>query len=299
MNNNYLIILLNYNNWEDTIECIQSLKESSVNDSNILVIENCSSDESYNKLITETPKVHIIKAEKNLGFTGGNNLGIKYAVENKYDYAIVLNNDTIVESKDSIRILIDEMDKHYEVSFGTGRIFYYPEKDRIWYDGGKLNSWRGLAIHFNYGKNKNDITLINDIKDVDFISGCFMCIRLKDISRIGYMDENFFIYLDDVEYSARAVKNDLKLKYFPQVTIFHKARGEDKRTPRMIYYSIRNRRLLIHSHFGLTARFYFEIVLLIKRGVWFFINKKYYNLLLYAVRDYNNKYFGQAPEYIK
>ena len=299
MNNNYLIILLNYNNWKDTIDCINSLKNCDISGSNILVIENCSIDESLEKLKTLTPDVKIILAEKNLGFTGGNNLGIKYAVANQFDYAVVLNNDTIIESRDSLRILIDEMDKHQNVTLGTGRIFYYPEKDKIWYDGGKLKNWRGLAIHYNYRKNKNDITLVSNINNVNFISGCFMCIRLKDISRLGYMDENFFIYLDDVEYSARAVKKNLKLMFFPQVVIYHKARGEEKHTPKMVYYSMRNRKLLINLHFGLIAKIYFELVLIIKRILWFFANRKYYRLLLDAISDYNKKYFGLAPENIK
>ena len=69
---------------------------------------------------------------------------------------MLLNNDTIVELKDSISILINEMDKNNDVTLGTGRIFYYPEKDKIWYDGGKLIKWRAMAIHYNYRKKKNE-----------------------------------------------------------------------------------------------------------------------------------------------
>ena len=66
---------------------------------------------------------------------------------------------------------------------------------------------------------------------INFISGCFMCIRLKDIYKIGYLNENFFMYLDDVEYSARAIKRKLKLLYLPDAVIYHKAMGEEIRTP--------------------------------------------------------------------
>jgi hypothetical protein len=299
MDKRYLIILLNYNNWQDTVECVQSLNKSGVKDSNILIIENCSSDESLEKLKTNFSSVKIIQTEKNLGFTGGNNLGIRYASENNYHYAVVLNNDTIVEEKNSFEILITQMDKYPEVTLGTGRIFYFPEKDRIWYDGGKLINWRGMAIHHHYRKKINEIQLNDDLNEIDFISGCFMCIRLSDIQKLGYMDENFFIYLDDIEYSARAVKKKLKLRYFPEVVIYHKAMGEEKRTPKMVYYSMRNRKLLINLHFGFITKCYFELVMIIKRVLWSITNKKYYNLLLYAIRDYNKKYFGQAPEYIK
>jgi len=299
MNTKYLIILLNYNNWQDTVECVVSLNNSGVNNSNIIIIENCSIDDSVEKLNARVPGVKIIQSAKNLGFTGGNNVGIKYALENNFDYAIILNNDTIIESKDSIKTLVEEMDSNPAVTLGTGRIFYYPNKDKIWYDGGRLNRWRGMATHNNFRKNQNEINLLNKKKYVDFISGCFMCIRLKDLPKLGYMDEDFFLYLDDIEYCARAVKKNLKLMFIPQVVIYHKSIGEEKHTPKLVYYSMRNRKLLINLHFGLLAKIYFEIVLIIKKILWFFTNKKYYNLLLYAVRDYNKNYFGQAPEYIK
>ncbi len=299
MNTNYLIILLNYNNWRDTVECIQSLNESDVDDSNILIIENYSQDDSVKKLEELVPRVKIIQNEKNLGFTGGNNIGIKYALENKFEYAIVLNNDTIVESKDSIKTLIEKMDKNQDVTLGTGRIFYYPDKNKIWYDGGRLIKWRGMAVHNNFRKKIDEIHLINRSIYVDFISGCFMCIRLNDLHKLGYMDENFFLYLDDIEYSARAVKKKLKLMFFPQVKIYHKAMGEEKHTPKLVYYSIRNRKLLIKLHFGFIPKMYIELVLLLKKIIWFFTNKKYYWLLIQAIKDYNKKYFGLAPENIK
>jgi GT2 family glycosyltransferase len=295
----YLIILVNYNNWKDTLECIDSLKKSGIKDSSMLIVENCSKNDSLQKLRTAEPDIKIMNTKENLGFTGGNNLGIKYAIENKFKYAILLNNDTIVESANTINLLIDEMEKNEAVTLGTGRIFYFPEKDRIWYDGGKMIKWRGMAIHNNYRKKIEEINLSNQIKYIDFISGCFMCIRLSDISKLGLLNDNFFMYLDDIEYSARAAERNLKLLFIPQVVIFHKAMGEGERTPKLVYYSLRNRKILINLHFGIVAKLYFEIVLIIKRVLWFFTNKKYYNLLLYAVRDYKKQYYGQAPEYIK
>lgn len=298
MNKKYLIILLNYNNWQDTIECIDSLKSSGVNDLNILIIENCSTDNSREKLLEEVPEVKVIHSGKNLGFTGGNNVGIKYAYENHFDYAIVLNNDTIVESKNSIKILIEEMDRNPDVTLGTGRIYYYPEKDKIWYDGGKVIRWRASELHYNFRKSKNEIKLNDNLREIDFISGCYMCIRLSDLPKLGYMDENFFIYLDDLEYSVRAIKKNLKLLYVPAAEIYHKARGEGKHTPKLIYYSIRNRRLLINLHFGLITKLYFEVVLIIKKMMWFVRNKKYFKILNQAIKDYNRNYLGQAPEFI-
>lgn len=299
MNQNYLIILLNYNNSQDTIECIQSLLTSGVEERNILVIENCSADNSLERLRKEVSGVTILPMKNNMGFTGGNNIGMKYAVDHNYDYAIVLNNDTLVEDNGMIARLIELMEQNRDITIGTGRIYYYPQKDVIWYDGGKLIRSTGKAIHNNFRRNVKDVELINEPVYIDFISGCFMCIRLSDIPKLGYMDEKIFIYLDDIEYSARAVERNLKLKYFPQIVIYHKAKGEENHTPKMVYYSLRNRKLVIYDHFGLLTKVYFEGVLVIKRVLWFFTNKKYHDILVQAVRDYKRNYFGQAPEYIK
>jgi hypothetical protein len=299
MKSKYLIIIVNYKNWEDTVECVQSLINCKVSIEQILVIENFSCNDSFNKIKSVFKNINILKTEKNLGFTGGNNLGINYALENNFEYVILLNNDTIVEDSNSIIRLIKNMDENQDTSLGTGEIFYYPQKNIIWYDGGKLVYWRGLAIHYNYGKDAENLRQTNNIKEVNFISGCFMCIRLKDIPRLGLLNENFFLYLDDIEYSARAIKNNLKLKYFPESVIYHKANGENNLSSGMVYYSIRNRRLLIELHFGIIAKIYFEIVLTIKRSLWFLTGNKYYSILVTAINNYNAKYFGQAPENIK
>ena len=299
MDKKYLIILLNYNNWQDTIECVHSLINSGTGSSNIVIIENCSTDNSREKLSEEIPAIKVIHSDKNLGFTGGNNVGLKYALENNFDYAIVLNNDTIVESESSVKDLIDEMDRNPDFTLSTGRIFYYPEKEKIWYDGGRVIKWRASEQHFNFRKNINDVKLNDDLREIDFISGCFMCIRMKDLPRLGYMDENFFIYLDDLEYSSRASKRGMKMLYIPKSIIYHKARGEGNHTPKLIYYSIRNRRLVINLHFGIITKFYFEIVLIIKRIMWFIKSRKYFHILNQAIKDYNRNYLGQAPDFIK
>lgn len=296
MNNNFLIIILNYINWQDTSECINSLKESGVNDSNILIVENSSPNDSFEKLKSRFYNVKIICTEENIGFAGGNNIGIKYALDNNFEYAILLNNDTIIEKKNSISLLISEMENCKEATLGSGRIFYYPEKDKLWYDGGELVIWRGMGKHYNYKKKVSEIRLNNQPRFITFISGCYLCIRLRDFTKLGYLDEKFFMYLEDVDYCAKAVKQNLKILYYPESVIYHKSLGEEKRTPNVIYYSIRNRKLLINKNFGLITKIYFEIVLIIKRIIWFLVKKSYFNILTIALKDYNSKYFGKAPE---
>ena len=288
----FLIILLNYNNWKDTIECVESLQNSKVENSNILVVDNCSIDDSYIQLKNRIPDVTFLKTENNLGFSGGNNIGIRYGIENNAEYIILLNNDTIV-NKDSIKNLINEMEKRLDITLGTGQIRYYHDKNKIWYAGGKLIPWRGLAVHLNMDKDFRKIIHPNKPIEIDFISGCFMCIRTEHIKDLGLLNDKFFIYLEDIEYSARAVNNNKKLMYVPNSIIYHKWRGETKLKYQTLYYAIRNRKLLINLVFPKYAKFYFNIVVLLKMVYWFLTDKELFKAAQKGLSDYKKKYFGQ------
>ncbi len=290
MNSKYLIILLNYNNVEETLECIDSLKKSNIEDSYILVVENCSTDDSFKILKTQYPQVNIIQAELNLGFTGGNNLGIEYGLKRGVDYVILLNNDTMV-TKNSIQILVSEMDKNPEVTLGTGQIRLYPSIDIIWYAGGELIPWRGLAKHIGFGEKGNDTSLKPSY--TDFISGCYMCIRTSHIKKLGILNDKFFIYLEDIEYSARAVNKKMKLLYVPNSIIYHKWKGETKLKYRTLYYVVRNRCLLIDLAFPSSAKIYFKIVIFLKMIYWLLTDKDLFKAAKRGLDDYQRNYFGQ------
>lgn len=289
---NFLIIIINYNNWLDTIECIQSLIVAKIFFENIIVIDNYSNDDSYLRLKEKFPQIEIIKTTNNLGFSGANNVGIRIGLERKVDFIILLNNDTIVKP-DSIQNLLKETINHPEVSLSTGQIRYYPEKNEIWYDGGGLISWRGLAVHHNFNKKVKDSFAKRSPSYVSFASGCFLCIRSRDLEKLGFMEEEFFLYLEDIEYSSRAIKKNLKILYVPNSIIYHKANGARKLNKSMSYYSIRNRRLLIKRSFGITAKLYFNIIIRLKNFVWFFINRELYLISKKALSDYDNNKFGK------
>lgn len=293
-----LITIINYNGWKDTIECIDSIERSNFQNYQILIIDNKSSDDSAGRLKKNLNNKHkLIQLDKNIGFAAANNLGIKTAISMNCKYIVLLNNDTIVEKR-SLTELINQMNLNTEYSLGTGCIYYYPNKYRIWYDGGKLIRWRASAKHFNYKRRKKNDYLYNKCYQVNFISGCYMCIRLRDLDKLGYLNENFFMYLEDIEYSLRALKNHLKLLYVPFSIIYHKANGEGIRTPQLIYYSLRNRKLLIKLHLGIVAKIYFYFIINLKRFFWFFMNKEYYRILIQANKDYKNNYFNKVPNFI-
>jgi GT2 family glycosyltransferase len=288
----FLIIIINFNGYEDTVECISSLVDAKISLSNILVIDNCSSDNSFPLLVRKFPDLIIIQTAINLGFAGANNIGIKYGIEQKFKYVILLNNDTTVE-KESINILVNEMDNNPEITLGTGQIRYSSDKSKIWYGGGKLVGWRGLAIHIGMNKSFKNFSHTNDLINTEFISGCYLCIRVGNIYSLGLLNEKFFMYLEDVEYSARAIKTKINLGYFSKSIIYHKWRGGTKLKYHSLYYAVRNRKLLIDLVFPKSARYYFNIIIFLKLSFWFLCNKKLFRAANEGLKDYRQKYFGQ------
>ena len=126
------IVLVNYNGLKDTIECVKSIKESTYSDYQIIIVENDSNDKEEikgNEYLNENTMILFSKC--NMGFSGGNNLAIKYALENNYEYVLLLNNDTTVD-KEFLRYLI-EASVEYDAGIVTGNIYFYYDKNKLWY----------------------------------------------------------------------------------------------------------------------------------------------------------------------
>lgn len=222
MSFNVLAVLINYNRSDDTLACLHSLRES-CNLPFVVLVDNGSAigsriDAGIARSIY--PDLHVIQSEENLGFGGGNNLGITWALENtdcKYIY--ILNNDTI-STKDSITVLTDYMEGHMEVGACSPRIMSLDHPDIVWYGGGYIDWKKGGARSPMINKIFDGCM---DNLDVTFISGCAMFLRREVLEKIKGFDERFFIYCEDVDLSARVIEAGYKMTYIPNSLLLHKA----------------------------------------------------------------------------
>lgn len=239
------IILLNWNGYNDSYECIKSLEYLDYNNFHVFLVDNASTDGSYEKLVQDNRlgkfnvEVTCIQSGGNLGSAGGNNVGINAAYELGYDYFWMLNNDTYVDNI-ALSALINVIDADQKIGI-VGSKIYFADSKRLWFAGGEVNPYMGTSKHF--GINEEDHGQYDDINEVDFIVGCSMLFRRELVEEIGLLEEDYFIYYEDTDWNVRAKRNGWKIIYVPQSIIYHKESSSTKAddlSPYYGYYLIRN-----------------------------------------------------------
>ncbi len=241
MNSKVSIIILNWNGLEDTLECLESLRKIDYNNYEIIVLDNNSSGddvEIIQKRFGDFIK-QIIVNENNLGFSGGNNIGIKSAINDKADVVLLLNNDTIVEH-DFLTKLVQASKEYPDAGILTPMINFYSNKSIIWSAGGDISQLK--ASGFSNGYNEEDINFRKNYY-CTFASGCCMFIKKEVFAKIGLLDDNYFLYLEDTDFCYRTNKAGFKILFVGNSTIYHKVQSTTARENSLlpIYYSLRNR----------------------------------------------------------
>ncbi|MGL5965538.1 MAG: glycosyltransferase family 2 protein, partial [Fusobacteriaceae bacterium] len=237
------VILVNYCGFEDSVEAIESLKKQKTkNEYKIVLVDNCSTDDSYQKLEKKykgDSLVDVILSDKNGGFSYGNNFGIKYAIE-KYnsEYFLLINNDT-VSNEDIIDKFMEHYLKNENVGILTGKIYYYSQKNILWYAGGKLDKKRAGARHL--GSEEVDSLKYSQQIEIDFATGCLMFFSKNLLLEIGYLPEEYFMYFEDVDFSWATVNSNKKIIYLPDVKIWHKIGRSSTLLQRKNSYKLFNR----------------------------------------------------------
>ncbi len=264
------IVLLNYNGAEDTISCLKSLSKITYPNHEIVIVDNASTDFSI-KIIEEylslekinstkcchkecstkrIPQITIIKSSTNRGYGAGNNIGIEHILGNNAEYILVLNNDTVVD-KGFLEPLVETCVLDNKVGIASGKIYLYDKPNIFWFNGGKFHSFTSKVEHVNF--NEKDIGQ-KTFADSTFISGCMWLIPRKIFDVVGFINEDYFMYIEDLEYCQRVLNHGYKLKVCERSHIFHKvgASTGGKYSEMSVYWRTRNIHLFIFT-FSKTA----------------------------------------------
>lgn len=213
------IVVLNYNNWQDTIECCESLLHLAYSNYYVVVCDNNSTDNSSEKL-SEWEKEYkndsfsFIYNDHNLGYAGGNNIGIKYAMTfADCSYVWLLNNDTVVD-KDSLQELVNKFDSDSTIGLCGSLLYYYYQQDKIQAISGRYDPIFATSY---YNTNFD----INNVKGISYPVGASMMASRKFIEDIGLLSEEYFLYYEELDWVMRA-KNRYNIGYAFKSIVYHK-----------------------------------------------------------------------------
>ena len=261
------IIVLNWNGKDDTLECLKSLRQISYDNYEIVVVDNGSEDDSVFEIKKNFPEVKIIENKENLGFAGGNNVGMKYAAENEADYVLLINNDTTVD-KNFLAELVEIGESDKKIGALGSKIYFHSEPNRIWFAGGKVNWLKNKGTHL--GLDEIDSGQYDKINEVDYLTGCCLLVKKEVIEKIGVLAEDYFLYYEDTDFSARAKSVGYKIIYVPKSKIYHKiSRSTKPGSSNYIYYHVRNGLVMAKRNGSLLSKIvlYFYCVFLFLKQI--------------------------------
>jgi len=273
------IIILNYNAGELLLNCVNSLRKSTYTNLEIIVIDNISSDGSQKKCKERFPEIKLIQNNKNLGYCGGNNIGIRDA---RGEFIVILNPDTIVEPN-----CISELISAYN-KFGDGlyqpKILSLNEEDIIQSTGNMLH-----VFGFGFARDKGNrvVNKIEEIEKIGYASGTCLFTSKEVFDKIGLLDEFLFLYHDDLDLGWRAAQSGINSYYVPKSKIFHVESYSLKWSSKKFYWLERNRKYCLLTHYSKKTyeKMRFSLML-VDLFVWmFYLSKGFLGVKIKAELD--------------
>ena len=263
---------MHFGELSDTIECIRSLAQSTI-PVRIVIVNNDPIQEEAVKKEWNDSDVHLIHSNKNLGFSQGNNVGIAWLISNTdCDIFCIVNNDAFVDP-DTLEELYNNIIASNTIGVTVPKILIDRNDRILWYGGGDMNWWRGGPIIPGY-LGSADTPENSKMRDVSFASGCVMMMKKSVYEQVGGFDPRYFMYVEDVDFSAKVIHNNWRIVYVPHAEVLHRVQGRKKNemfTPLLhpknqrlnfyAYHIFRNRALMVYENGSTTQKLQFMIVL--------------------------------------
>lgn len=277
------VILVNYNGRKYLKNCLDSLKGQTYSNMSVLVVDNNSEDDSVKFLGKYYPEIEIISCIQNHGFAKANNIGIRNAIGHGADYIMLLNVDTSIDSR-LIEYLMEEAGNDV---ITVPKIYSDKRHMKIWYAGGEVDYVNGDSYHTTQGGE-------NIVREVSFACGCCMLIHKDIIDRIGLLDEKYYLYYEDTDWSIRFKKANIRIKYVSQAKMWHKIGGSggEKGALYKTYYLTRNQLYLIKKFQDcMQINIYKKTLQILKNGFLPETDKEKRKYIWLGVRDF---YMGKT-----
>lgn len=323
------VLINNWNGWEDTVACLDSLYAIEYRRFVVILVDNGSEDGTPEKTeewckqngvaVTRIPyqkgtpyadfatrhyavatadrSLALIACDSSIGFTGANNLSIEIALRAGTDYVLFLNNDTEV-APDFLTKLVQAAEEHPPAVWGS-KIRFYEPADEIWFAGGYVNIW-GVAVSDSEGER--DIPgRFTGVGPTELVSGCVMLLPRTVLEEVGGQDDRYFFAVDDIEYSTRIRKAGFPRMMALDAVVRHKVtKSLRKKRPLQLYYLTRNTLMWRFDHYGLLKNALF-LVRFFPRWLAELVARALYGQsevskgMWQGLKDYLSRTYGECP----
>ena len=286
------IVIVNYNGGKYQNNCIKTILSNSFQNFKIIIVDNKSTDNSL-ELLSEfkDDRIIVIKCVDNYGIAKGNNIGIKKSRELGLDYTLLLNNDTILK-EDLFQEMLNNID---EDSVCTPKM-YCKDGETLWYGGGTFVKSRVNVRHTHYFEKETSDTKYDELQM--YSPTTCMLIPNSIFDSIGFIDENYFLYYDDVDFCWRLIKAGKKIKFCKNTSMIHlvgQSSGGDE-SKFSIYYMTRNKMYFLHK-FKKDFNFFIRFLVRLDKRLKGFkgkLKKNNYKIIGKAISDYKHKRMGRC-----
>lgn len=275
------VIVLNYNGGEILRDCLRSVFQLDYPNFEVVLVDNASTDGSLKMVMESFSRAHIIRNTQNNGFSAGNNLGIRFALEKMADFVFLLNPDTLIE-KNTLANLIEAANQNSQ--FGLlSPLIMENKSQKIWFAGGQIKWSKMKTTHLQ------DVISTTPYP-TEYLSGCAMLIKKEVFKKIGLLDEDYFLYYEDADFCWRARKNNFSLLVVPDAKVYHFEKSEDNLVFKT-YWLVLSGLLFFHKNATLLTRPWLKLYLLARKIKNFRDLKQHKNSLAETTKkaytDYN------------
>lgn len=253
-------IIVNYNNYDDLKEVIDSFRAQDCQNLKIVIVDN-GSDETYRNKIKALNNIVLLQIDENQGWAKANNMGIKYAMSKNADYVVLANNDVFFDDSSLIVRLLDgfgQLGGKTKIIGPTNKSYFDKSKtinEGVFLFGNKKSKLNKYRLVFEKAN-----TLHKPFRSVDSVHGCFMVVKPDIFEEIGLFDERYFFYYDEIDFSIRAWKNGFVSVVDQSLTVYHKVSSTAvEKSPFYLYYLTRNRILFLKKHKDIAKLRYYLV----------------------------------------
>jgi GT2 family glycosyltransferase len=241
-------VVLSWNGRDDTLRCLDSLARVSDPPIRVVCVDNGSSDGSVEAIRERHPGVHLIENGTNLGYSGGNNVGLRWALEQGARWIVLVNNDAVV-ADDAFAGFDQVAAEHPRAGALAGKLYIAEPSDRIWFAGQRYLTWLGYSGRAR-GLGRRDSARYRRVVPTDRAAGALMAVSRPAIDRAGLLDDDLFAYAEDVDWSLRIREAGFEVLVAPGARAWHRVAGSTggEASTHNLYYGTRNNIVVCERH---------------------------------------------------